>query len=203
MATSALTPRQSEIIELLDRGLTNKEIAVQLGISEAGVKAHVSRLLLRYGAANRVALLRAIADERGGDDDARTVERDLRAIGRSMRSMQGRGLDIDDEFATLRALGVGSPDGREEKGRSLSVRGATPRIARVVSELRAALGALELGFDLAERLPPEAIQGPLLDVVRGRVKLALAATDALNMELFTVSGPKSANGRHRSRRSAR
>ncbi len=49
----ALTPRQMEILEGLMRGLTNQDIATQLGIREDRVKEHVKALLSRLGAANR------------------------------------------------------------------------------------------------------------------------------------------------------
>lgn len=55
-----LTARQREVIALVRRGLSNGEIAGELGISEDGVKAHLSRLYLRFGVTNRVALLGAV-----------------------------------------------------------------------------------------------------------------------------------------------
>jgi two-component system nitrate/nitrite response regulator NarL len=42
---SPLTSRESEIVRLIDLGLSNKEIAVQLGIEVATVKNHVHNLL--------------------------------------------------------------------------------------------------------------------------------------------------------------
>ena len=48
-----LTDRQAEILDLVGRGLANKEIAFTLGISEQGVKDHVSHLLSRFGVTNR------------------------------------------------------------------------------------------------------------------------------------------------------
>ena len=48
-----LTDRQATILELVARGLANKEIAYALGISVQGVKDHVSVLLTRFGATNR------------------------------------------------------------------------------------------------------------------------------------------------------
>jgi len=52
-----LTPRQHVILRNVARGKTNKDIAAELGISEQGVKVHISRLLERYGAENRVELV--------------------------------------------------------------------------------------------------------------------------------------------------
>lgn len=48
-----LPPRQQEILGLLAEGLTNKEIALRLGISPATVKIHVARLTSWLGAVNR------------------------------------------------------------------------------------------------------------------------------------------------------
>jgi two-component system nitrate/nitrite response regulator NarL len=43
--TGALTPREQEIMALVDHGLPNKEIARRLGIGHATVKNHVHRIL--------------------------------------------------------------------------------------------------------------------------------------------------------------
>ena len=48
-----LTGRQTEVLQSLSRGLTNKDIARQLGISIRSVEDHVDRILERIGAANR------------------------------------------------------------------------------------------------------------------------------------------------------
>jgi len=50
---SRLPPRQQEVLAGLAEGLTNKEIARQLGISPATVKIHVARLTTWLGAVNR------------------------------------------------------------------------------------------------------------------------------------------------------
>jgi DNA-binding NarL/FixJ family response regulator len=42
---NTLTARESEIVRLIDQGLSNKEIAVRLGIEVATVKNHVHNLL--------------------------------------------------------------------------------------------------------------------------------------------------------------
>jgi DNA-binding NarL/FixJ family response regulator len=54
---AAITPRQLAVLRLVTAGLPNREIARQLGISEAGVKFHVSALLRHYGVDNRVAMV--------------------------------------------------------------------------------------------------------------------------------------------------
>jgi len=50
---SDLSSREREVLSLLARGKTNKEIAAELGISVATVKCHVSVILMRLQAADR------------------------------------------------------------------------------------------------------------------------------------------------------
>jgi DNA-binding NarL/FixJ family response regulator len=52
-----LTPRQDQVMSLLKLGQSNKQIAAQLGVAEKTVKAHVSAILEKFGAKNRVSLL--------------------------------------------------------------------------------------------------------------------------------------------------
>lgn len=49
----ALTPRQMEILEGMTRGLTNQDIARELGIREDRVKGHVNTIFAKLGVANR------------------------------------------------------------------------------------------------------------------------------------------------------
>jgi DNA-binding NarL/FixJ family response regulator len=53
---AGLTGRESEVLAEVGRGLSNAEIGTALFMSEATVKAHVSRLLVKVAAANRVQL---------------------------------------------------------------------------------------------------------------------------------------------------
>ena len=48
-----LTPRESEVLEMLANGLTNKEIAARLAISEHTAKFHVASILGKLGAETR------------------------------------------------------------------------------------------------------------------------------------------------------
>lgn len=48
-----LTPRESQVLQMLASGLGNKEIAVKLSISEHTVKFHVASILGKLGAATR------------------------------------------------------------------------------------------------------------------------------------------------------
>ncbi|MEU8397846.1 response regulator transcription factor [Nonomuraea sp. NPDC048892] len=51
---AGLTGREEDVIRALARGLSNAEIGRELRLTEATVKAHVSRVLAKLGLANRV-----------------------------------------------------------------------------------------------------------------------------------------------------
>ena len=48
-----LTPQQSRVLSMLAEGLLNKQIAYELGVSEATIKAHVSAILLKLNVDSR------------------------------------------------------------------------------------------------------------------------------------------------------
>ena len=56
-STRDITARQREVLRLIALGLTNKEMAHSLGITERGAAAHVSRLLARFSVPNRAGLI--------------------------------------------------------------------------------------------------------------------------------------------------
>jgi DNA-binding NarL/FixJ family response regulator len=51
-----ISDREREVLQLLVSGRSNREIAVELGIIERTVKAHVAQLLRKVGVSNRIAL---------------------------------------------------------------------------------------------------------------------------------------------------
>ncbi|MEM0985237.1 MAG: response regulator transcription factor [Pseudomonadota bacterium] len=54
---ASLTPAQQRVINGLSDGLLNKQIAHEMGISEATVKAHMTAILRKLGANNRTQAL--------------------------------------------------------------------------------------------------------------------------------------------------
>ena len=53
MASSDLTSREMEVLELIVRGQSNKEIGASLTISEATVKSHINNILSKLGVSDR------------------------------------------------------------------------------------------------------------------------------------------------------
>ena len=56
-----LTVRQRQVLEGLQAGFTNKDIATRLGVSERTVKAHVQELMRRLGASNRTQVVALVS----------------------------------------------------------------------------------------------------------------------------------------------
>jgi len=177
-----LTPRQNVILRSVARGKTNKDIAAQLGISEQGVKVHISRLLERYGAENRVELVTL----------TRTwPETDGNGYAELSGDIAGIRAGLNKTYQDATAVGemhrgdghLGAPPA---KTNGHATNGHAPKadvdLAAEVRSLRDVLGEINVALKLARELPADADVGPLVDAIRTRVGAALdqsAKLDAL------------------------
>lgn len=64
---STLTPQQFRVLMMLGEGLLNKQIAYQLSVSEATVKAHVSAILQKLGVESRTQAVIAVKKIESGE----------------------------------------------------------------------------------------------------------------------------------------
>lgn len=62
--SARLTGRETEVAGAVARGLSNSEVAAELSLSVATVKAHVARLLDELGVVNRVRIAICVHDAR-------------------------------------------------------------------------------------------------------------------------------------------
>jgi DNA-binding CsgD family transcriptional regulator len=61
-----LSSQQTRVLSLVAHGLTAKQVARQLGISQKTVEVHKSRIFERLGVPNQAAAVRAVFGVRGG-----------------------------------------------------------------------------------------------------------------------------------------
>jgi len=61
---STLTRRELDIVKLIADGATNKEVGVELDISDRTVKGHLSNIFLKLGIPDRMKLMLFLNDER-------------------------------------------------------------------------------------------------------------------------------------------
>ncbi|RVU30257.1 MULTISPECIES: response regulator transcription factor [Neptunomonas] len=69
-ALASLTPQQFRVLTMLTEGLLNKQIAYELNVSEATIKAHVTAILRKLGVHSRTQAV--IAAQKLSVDPART-----------------------------------------------------------------------------------------------------------------------------------
>ena len=65
---ASLTPAQRRVLDGLSAGLLNKQIAYEMGISEATVKAHMTAIFRKLGVNNRTQALLALKSVTSFDD---------------------------------------------------------------------------------------------------------------------------------------
>jgi len=148
---SELTQRQQEVLALVRRGRSNREIAKELGITEDGVKAHLSRLFLRFAVTNRVELLAAAnLDPRlDGTLSAGVPLGQLRAIaGRASAEMQRM-----DSAPSARLIGS------------------------QLASVHSALAEVDAALGLLTELPPETT-GAVVTALRKRLAHAFDSLEA-------------------------
>ena len=61
---NGITHREKEIVEFVCQGLTNKEIAVRLNLSEHTVKAHLNRIFRKFNTPSRSKLITLVMNNR-------------------------------------------------------------------------------------------------------------------------------------------
>lgn len=159
------------------RGKTNKDIAGELGISEQGVKVHISRLLERYGAENRVELVsltRAWQDEE--DRTYSNLSSDIAGIR--------AGLNGTYQDATALGSGHGGNGHAGPIVKLVPLNGHSAPISgdlgAEVRSLREVLTEINVALKLAREMPTGADVGPLVDSIRTRVNAALEQSARLD-----------------------
>lgn len=146
--TPQLTERQRMVIAHVRQGYSNREIGDKLAISEDGVKAHLSRLYLRYGVTNRVELITSV-DETAGQ---------TLIVASSAPEMQ-------------RAHTNGTPAKTPTAGPATAVAAAGKLRA-----VRDALLAVDAALGLIGELPPETTES-MISAVKRRLSGAITALD--------------------------
>jgi Bacterial regulatory proteins, luxR family len=170
------------ILRSVARGKTNKDIAAQLGISEQGVKVHISRLLERYGAQNRVELVTITkawpeADGNGSSE----LSGDIAGIRAGLNKTYQDATDLGETHSgTGQVLAPALP----AKTNGHSTNGHLPKVevdlAAEVRSLRDVLGEINAALKLARELPADADVGPVVDAIRTRVGVALEQSARLD-----------------------
>lgn len=153
-----LTERQRMVIAHVRQGYSNREIGDKLAISEDGVKAHLSRLYLRYGVTNRVELITSV-DETSGQP---------LVVSFPAHEMQ-------------RAHANGTPTKTATAGP------ATAIAAAKLSAVRDALLAVDAALGMVGELPPETTEA-MIGAVKKRLGGAVTALDDAQRAMTTSTG---------------
>ena len=163
LRTPELTERQRVVIAHVRQGYSNREIGDKLAISEDGVKAHLSRLYLRFGVTNRVELIASV-DERTGQPS-------------QIASPTPGTLRVRAGEAPLPATTPTS--------------GPATAAAAKLSAVRDALVAVDAALGLISELPPETTE-PMISAVKRRLGGAIAALDEAQRAVTASAGGSAA-----------
>jgi len=147
------------VIAHVRQGYSNREIGDKLAISEDGVKAHLSRLYLRYGVTNRIELLASVDETAGKPSLVAT-----------------RALDVP------RAHANGTPT------RTAAYGPATPATVKL-SAVRDALVAVDAALGLISELPPETTEAMIGAVKRRLGGAITALDEAQRAATTSGGGP--------------
>jgi two-component system, NarL family, nitrate/nitrite response regulator NarL len=75
-----VTARELEVLRLVARGLTNRQVGGELGLTEATVKLHLYRVFEKTGARNRADAVRLFFEASGGSSPSSIDAADLNKI---------------------------------------------------------------------------------------------------------------------------
>jgi len=95
-----LTGREQQVLDRVCQGLSNKKLAQELGVSEQAVKAHITRLFLKYSVDNRAGLVAVVV---GGAERVRVLrERDARndELERRIDTLIARNEELERHLGT-------------------------------------------------------------------------------------------------------
>ena len=151
------------VVAHVRQGFSNREIGEKLGISEDGVKAHLSRLYLRYGVTNRVELITTVNE---------TAEE------------PSTGLSRPSETARVRLVRRPAP--------VLLTSGPAAAAAAKLGAVREALLAVDAALGLVSELPPETTE-PMISAVKRRLGSAISALEDARREVITATGVPAVN----------
>jgi regulatory LuxR family protein len=153
------------VIAHVRQGYSNREIGEKLAISEDGVKAHLSRLYLRYGVTNRVELITTV-DETAGQSSATLAPRSELSGPRLTRTAA--------------------------RAPALDTSGPTVAAAAKLTAVREALLAVDTALGLVSELPPETTEA-MISAVKRRLGDAISALAEAQRAVITSAGGSAAN----------
>jgi DNA-binding CsgD family transcriptional regulator len=162
--TPQLTERQRMVVAHVRQGYSNREIGEKLAISEDGVKAHLSRLYLRYGVTNRVELITTVDETAGQPSSVPTPS---------------------SEMARAHVNGTAA------RAPVLETSGSGAAAAAKLSAVRDALLAVDAALSLVSELPPETTEA-MINAVKRRLGGAIAALDNAQRAVTMSAGGSTA-----------